>query len=97
MPHTKSAKKSLRKTEKRKARNKEAKKAVKIQVKDFLRVVKDGTPEQRQAELIKVSRKLDKAGAKRVIHPNKAARTKSRLAAKVATAAKVPAPGVPKA
>jgi small subunit ribosomal protein S20 len=92
MPHTKSAEKSLRKNAKRRLHNKEAKKSVKFHVKDFLTVLKDGTPEQRQAEFIKVSKKLDKAGAKRVIHPNKAARTKSRLAAKLAQAAKAPAP-----
>ncbi len=87
MPHTESEKKSLRKNDKRRLRNKEEKKSIKFHVKDFLRVLKDGTQEQRQTELVKVSKKLDKAAAKRVIHPNKAARTKSRLAAKVAIAA----------
>ena len=95
MPHTKSAKKSLRKTEKRRVRNKADKKAIKFQIKDFVRILKDGTPEQRQTELTKVSKRLDKAGAKRVIHPNKASRTKSRLARRVNAAAKAPAAAAP--
>jgi small subunit ribosomal protein S20 len=80
MPHTKSAKKALRQDAKRRERNRAVKKAIKIQIKKFLAVVKDGTPEQKQAEFIACVKKLDKAGARRVIHPNAAARKKSQLA-----------------
>jgi small subunit ribosomal protein S20 len=80
MPHTKSAKKALRQDAKRRERNRAVKKAIKVQIKKFLAVVKDGTPEQKQAEFVACVKKLDKAGARRVIHPNAAARKKSQLA-----------------
>ena len=84
MPHTKSAKKALRQTEKRNARNKTAKKAIKTQIKKFLTVVKDGgTPEQKMAEFKIAVKKLDKAAASNVIHRNLASRKKSQLAKKL--------------
>ena len=91
MPHTSSAKKALRQDAKRRDRNKAVKKAIKSQIKKFLAVVKEGTAEQKQAEFVACVKKLDKAGARRVIHPNAAARKKSQLAlmlAAPATAAK---------
>jgi small subunit ribosomal protein S20 len=87
MPHTKSAKKSLRQDEKRRARNRAVKKALKAQLKKFDGAVTDGTAEQKQAEFIAAVKKLDKAAARRVIHPNAAARKKSQLARQLAAAA----------
>jgi len=81
MPHTKSAEKSLRQTEKRRLRNRAAKKAIKVQIKTFLGALTGGDA---AAELKAAIRKLDKAAAKRVIHPNAAARKKSQLARKLA-------------
>ena len=46
MPHTKSAKKSLRKTAKRRVRNKAARKGIRVQVKQFTHPAKDATPDQ---------------------------------------------------
>jgi small subunit ribosomal protein S20 len=83
MPHTKSAKKALRQDAKRRDRNRTVKKALKAQIKKFLAVLKDGTAEQKQAEFVACSKKLDKAAARRVIHPNAAARKKSQLALKI--------------
>lgn len=80
MPHTSSAKKRLRQTEKRRLRNRAAKKGLKTQIKDFLGVIKDGTPEELEAQFKLAVKKLDKAAAKRVVHPNLAARKKSQLA-----------------
>jgi len=80
MPHTKSAKKNLRKSEKRRVRNKAVKRTVKTHCKRVLGVVEEGTPEQMKSELILAIKKLDKAAAKRVLHPNTAARKKSQLA-----------------
>ena len=80
MPHTKSAKKALRQTEKRNTRNRAAKKAVKLQIKKFQTTVTEGTPEQKLAEFKAAVKKIDKAAAKRKIHPNTAARKKSQLA-----------------
>jgi small subunit ribosomal protein S20 len=90
MPHTKSAKKALRQDAKRRDRNRAVKKALKGQLKKFTAAVKEGTPEQKQAEFVAAVKKLDKAGARRVIHPNAAARKKSQLA-RVLKAAAAPA------
>lgn len=80
MPHTKSAKKSLRKNEKRRLRNKAAKKAIKLQIRRVFEPDANVTPDQVRADLLAAIKKIDKAAAKRVIHPNTAARRKSRLA-----------------
>lgn len=80
MPHTSSAEKALRQTEKRRERNRATKKAIKQQIKKFLGTLKDGSTEQKQAEFKLCVKKLDKAAAKRVIHKNAAARKKSQLA-----------------
>lgn len=87
MPHTKTAKKRLRQNEKRRLRNKAVKKGIRVQVKKFTQAPKDATPEQLQTELRAAFKKLDKAAAKRVIHPNAAARRKSRLAKRLNKAA----------
>jgi small subunit ribosomal protein S20 len=79
MPHTPSAKKSLRQTAIRRLRNRAAKKAIKLQVKKLTEPAKDATLDKLQVELKVAIRKLDKAAAKRVIHPNTAARKKSQL------------------
>jgi small subunit ribosomal protein S20 len=80
MPHTRSAKKSLRKSKKRRLHNRTVKKAIKSQVKDVLALAKSGSPEELRKEYNAAAKKLDKAAARRVIHPNLAARKKSQLA-----------------
>jgi small subunit ribosomal protein S20 len=87
MPHTKSAKKSLRQDEKRRARNRAVKKELKTQLKKFATAQKDGTAEQKQAEFKAAVKLLDKAAVRRVIHPNAAARKKSQLARQLAAPA----------
>jgi small subunit ribosomal protein S20 len=79
MPHTRSAKKNMRKAEKRRIANRLAKKAIKKQIKTFLAAA-DGPMEALRTEYNVTAKKLDKAAAKRVIHPNLAARKKSQLA-----------------
>ena len=79
MPHTRSAKKNQRKIEKRRMANRANKKAIKTQVKRFLAAV-EGPVEELRKEYDLAAKKLDKAAAKRVIHPNMAARKKSQLA-----------------
>jgi small subunit ribosomal protein S20 len=88
MPHTKSAKKSLRQDQKRRDRNRAVKKALKAQMKKFATALAEGTAEQKQAEFIAVVKRLDKAAVRRVIHPNAAARKKSQLARQLAAPAK---------
>ena len=80
MPHTKSAKKNLRKSEKRRLANRAAKKTIKTHCKRVLAAAEEGTPDKLKDEFRQAVRKLDKAAAKRVIHPNTAARKKSQLA-----------------
>jgi small subunit ribosomal protein S20 len=87
MPHTKSAKKSLRQDQKRRDRNRAVKKALKTQMKKFATALKEGTAEQKQTEFVAVVKRLDKAAARRVIHPNAAARKKSQLARQLAAPA----------
>jgi small subunit ribosomal protein S20 len=79
MPHTKSAKKNLRKAEKRRLRNRAAKRTIKTHLKRFQAAV-DGPVEKLQEEYNLAAKKLDKAAARRIIHPNLAARKKSQLA-----------------
>ena len=80
MAHTKSAEKRMRQNEKRRLRNRQTKKAIKVQLKSFQAVSKTGTAEELQAEYNLAVKKLDKAAARRRIHPNAAARKKSQLA-----------------
>jgi small subunit ribosomal protein S20 len=79
MPHTRSAKKNLRKSEKRRLRNRVVKRTLKTYIKRFMEAL-DGPIETLQQEYNLTAKKLDKAAAKRVIHPNMAARKKSQLA-----------------
>ncbi|MGL4555425.1 MAG: 30S ribosomal protein S20 [Gemmataceae bacterium] len=95
MPHTQSAKKNLRKAEKRRVRNKAAKRELKTYIKRFTAAV-EGTPEGLQAEYNASAAKLDKAAAKGIIHRNLAARKKSQLA-RVLLAKKNPKPAAPAA
>src|SRR4051794_5953495 len=79
MPHTKSAKKNLRKAQKRRLRNRATKRTIKTHCKRVIAAAEE-TPEKLREEFILAVRKLDKAAAKRIIHPNTAARRKSQLA-----------------
>ena len=80
MPHTSTAKKRLRQNEKRRLRNRAAKKVLRLQVKKVVLADKKATPDQVAADFKLAVRKLDKAAARHVIHPNTAARRKSQLA-----------------
>ncbi|MBV9122129.1 MAG: 30S ribosomal protein S20 [Planctomycetes bacterium] len=80
MPHTKSAKKQLRQSEKRRLRNRAVKKAIKTQIKKVQAAAEGGPLEQLKKEVILAVKKLDQAAAKKVVHRNLAARKKSQLA-----------------
>lgn len=96
MPHTSSAKKNLRKSEKRRLHNRSVKSALRTQLKKVLAAAKTGTLDDLKKEYNLAAKKLDKAAAKRIIHPNLAARKKSQLARllqrKQQQAAAAPAP-----
>ncbi|MDE2482402.1 MAG: 30S ribosomal protein S20 [bacterium] len=85
MPNIKAAEKWARQSEKRTVRNKDAKTRLKT-------IYKKAVSTQ-DAELTKsVESEFDKAAQKGIIHPNKAARKKSRLAKAIVRAAAAPAP-----
>ncbi len=79
MPNTKSAKKRLNQNEARRARNRSQKSLVRSQIRRVREAVKAGDVEQAEAEFRLAAKRLDRAGSKNLIHPNRAARTKSRL------------------
>jgi small subunit ribosomal protein S20 len=79
MPHTPSAKKHQRKSEERRLHNRAIKKSIKTQIKRF-EDAQEGSLEELRTQYNLTAKKLDKAAAKRVIHPNLAARKKSQLA-----------------
>ena len=95
MPHTRSAKKNLRKNDKRRSRNRAAKKAIKTQIKRMMATAEESPIEALRTDFYLAAKKLDKAAAKRIVHPNLAARKKSQLAkllhAKQAAAKTTPA------
>lgn len=86
MPNTKSAAKRLRQDKVRRARNRSAKSAVKTQIKKVNAAVVAGDIEKAEKEYVVAAKKLDKAGAKKVLHKNTAARYKSRLQKKIRAA-----------
>jgi small subunit ribosomal protein S20 len=91
MPHTRSAKKNARKSLKRKLRNRAVKKDVKLQLKEFHAAL-DGPIDELKKQYNLAAKRLDKAAARRIIHPNLAARKKSQLARAMHAKQNPPAP-----
>jgi small subunit ribosomal protein S20 len=79
MPHSSSAKKRARQYAKRRLYNRSYKKAINTAIKGFDAAAKSGGADANEA-YTKAVRKLDMAAARKVIHPNKAARKKAQLA-----------------
>ena len=77
MPRTRSAKKAMRQTKARTAVNRAQRSELRSAVKKAKSTT--GTLEERQAAVREAERLLDRAGRKNILHPNTAARTKSRL------------------
>jgi small subunit ribosomal protein S20 len=83
MPNTKSAEKRLRQNLVRRARNRSIRRAVRSQCRKVREAVVAGDVERAETEFRVAAKRLDRAGAKNIIHPNSAARIKSRLSAKI--------------
>jgi small subunit ribosomal protein S20 len=83
MPNIKSAKKRLRQNVVRRERNRSIKSALRTQCRKVREALKAGDLAAAEEQFREAVRQLDRAGARRVIHPNAAARTKSRLSARV--------------
>jgi small subunit ribosomal protein S20 len=79
MPNTASAKKRLRQSVVRRERNRSAKTSLRTLTKKIRESVVAKDVETSTANFSLLVKKLDRAAAKNVIHPNAAARTKSRL------------------
>ncbi|MDP2629115.1 MAG: 30S ribosomal protein S20 [Candidatus Harrisonbacteria bacterium] len=82
MPNLKAAKKDLRQSGRRAARNLRARKDLKVSIKQFRSVAASDT-KKAQDMLPDVFKKLDKAAKTNLIASNKAARLKSRLSKKL--------------
>lgn len=86
MPNNRNAAKADRQSQKRRLQNRSQMSSLKTLVKKFRTSLTDKAdpaapaPTAPVTSLGEVSKRLDQAGAKRLIHPNKASRLKSRLA-----------------
>jgi small subunit ribosomal protein S20 len=80
MPNTHSAIKRLKQNRKRRLHNRITKKIIKTLTKRTLAAAADKEFDKAEADFRTTTAKIDKAGVRRVLHPNTAARRKSRLA-----------------
>ncbi|MFM2164109.1 MAG: hypothetical protein RL325_546 [Planctomycetota bacterium] len=85
MPNTESAKKRVRQTSKRNARNLWRKRRIKDASGAFLKAIASGDASAAEKAMRDAAKTLDKIAATGTIHKNNAARRKSRMAAKLAT------------
>lgn len=83
MPNTANAKKSLRQNLRNRERNRAEKSSLKSQIRKVLSALSLGNADLAKAELKGVAKRADRAAAARTIHPNRAARIKSRLSARI--------------
>lgn len=95
MAHTISALKAHKRSRKRRLRNRAVKSALGSQIKKVLAAVDRKDPAAARQALAEAYRALDRAAVKGVIHPNRAARHKARLAARVNALGSAPSPATP--
>ncbi len=86
MAHTKSSKKRVRQNESKRLLNRELKGRMRTAIKAVEKKAGSDDAEELSAAFRKASAEIDKAARKRLIHPNAAARQKSRLAKQLARA-----------
>ncbi len=86
MPNSPSAGKRLRQSIKRRKHNRITKKVIKTSMRKTLQSVSEHNLEKAEADFRAAVAKIDKAGSRRVLHPNTAARRKSKLARAIAAA-----------
>ncbi|MBA7668320.1 30S ribosomal protein S20 [subsurface metagenome] len=83
MPVTKSAQKQVRVTERKRLRNKPVYSLCKTSIAKAERLIFSGELELAREAVVAANSSLDKAAEKGIIHPNNAARRKSRLMKKL--------------
>jgi small subunit ribosomal protein S20 len=79
MPNSNSAKKRLKQNGERRLRNRARMSDMRTQLRKVREAVSAGEIEKAETEFRSAAQKIDRAGARNLIHPNSAARTKSRL------------------
>jgi small subunit ribosomal protein S20 len=80
MPNTPSAIKRLKQSQKRRMHNRITRKVIKTLTKRTMASVAAKEFEKAESDFRLTTARIDKAGARRVLHPNTAARRKSKLA-----------------
>ena len=80
MPTSTSAAKRLKQNKKRRMHNRIAKKIIRTLTKRMMTAVSAKEFEKAETDFRLTTAKIDKAGVRRVLHPNTAARRKSKLA-----------------
>jgi small subunit ribosomal protein S20 len=90
MPNIKSAAKRMRQNEKRRVRNRVYRSSTRTLIKKARSLIEAGDPAAEIA-VARAAQALDKAASKGIIHPNNAARRKSRLMRMYAKVQKVSA------
>jgi small subunit ribosomal protein S20 len=83
MPNIASAKKRLRQSLVRRARNRSTKSLLRSQIRKVREAVAAGNVADAETALRSCTRFLDRAAAHRVVHKNSASRLKSRLSARI--------------
>ena len=83
MANTKSALKRIRSGERKRARNKPIRTALKTFVRSAVTQINTGAADTSAEAVVRAISELDKAAGKGIIHRNQAARRKSRLMAKL--------------
>ncbi len=91
MAHSLSAKKRVRQSVKRRARNRARKELIKDQTRIYLSALAGNDLAKAETELRKTVSRLDKVSAKHTIHKNTAARRRSRLTLRLNAAKAAPA------
>ena len=91
MPNKKAAEKAMAQSEKRRLRKRSTVSAVKTYIRNAERQIASGDAEAAQPLVIQAQTALDRAADKGILHPNNAARRKSRLLKKLNVAATVAA------
>ena len=83
MAHSLSAKKRIRQTAKRRERNRDRKRVIRLELKKMQTALTAGDKTAAAAELKKAQQVLDRIATRGTLHPNTAARRKSKLARKL--------------
>jgi len=83
VPRTKSAKKQMRQAVGRTARNRSQRSALRTAIKRLRGLLDSKDSKEAKTAFLEAEKQLDRAGRKGLIHPNTAARQKSRMAKRV--------------